>query len=96
MTTQTNWKWIGFWSRFGLLGVVLFLPVYTGVFGNLIGRNYQFGMMCVMVAALGGSIASVFRRRRNLALRCADTGMRSDYFLAGKCGAIRIAQAGTL
>ena len=29
-------------------------------------------------------------------LRFADTGRRSDYFLASKCGAIRIAQADTL
>jgi len=66
MTTQTNWNLIGFWSRFGLLGVVLFLPVYTEVFRNLSWTKLSVGMMCVMVAALGGSIASVFRRRRNL------------------------------
>jgi len=66
MTTQTNGNWIGFWSRFGLLAVALFLPVYTEVFGNLSWTKLSVGMMCVMVAALGGSIASAFRRRRNL------------------------------
>jgi len=40
--------------------------VYTEAFGNLSWTKLSVGMMCVMVAALGGSIASAFRRRRNL------------------------------